>query len=231
MNDDRFDAMVRQLSTARSRRSALRIFGGALVGTAATALFGTGRAGAVFCPFGQTCCPLDQCLAGGGTCVNTFTDSNNCGFCGHVCTGATCANGFCLGGCPQGQTLCGNVCKDTASDPKNCGGCSTTCVQGAACVNGSCQSQCQSGQTLCGGKCVDTRADGLNCGLCGHVCMGFQECVSGTCVESCFTQYPNTTRCGGVCVNVNTDVNHCGSCHRACPPDHRKCENGACLVP
>ncbi len=36
---------------------------------------------------------------GGGTCVDTFTDSNNCGQCNHPCTGSqTCAGGQCVTG-------------------------------------------------------------------------------------------------------------------------------------
>jgi hypothetical protein len=54
--------------------------------------------------------------------VNKLSDNNNCGACGHVCTGGmVCSSGSCV--CPTGYTNCGGNCVDTTSDENNCGGC------------------------------------------------------------------------------------------------------------
>ncbi len=41
------------------------------------------------CLVGEQCCS--------GKCVNTLTNSANCGFCGHICTNAPCIWGLCGG--------------------------------------------------------------------------------------------------------------------------------------
>ncbi len=66
---------------------------------------------------------------GGTTCVDTQSDPNNCGGCGHVCPpafGATCCHGSCLGGPP------------TACTVAPCGVCGPNSVQCAASPNGVC---------------------------------------------------------------------------------------------
>lgn len=49
---------------------------------------GTGGNGAVLCPSGQTNC--------NGACTDVSSDSNNCGYCGNICSsGASCMSGSC----------------------------------------------------------------------------------------------------------------------------------------
>jgi hypothetical protein len=73
-----------------------------------------GDDGGVTCPMGQTLC--------NGQCVNTATDSNNCGACGQACTAPnTCGGGGTPGvcGCTDDGTACqGQVC---GSAVNNCG--------------------------------------------------------------------------------------------------------------
>jgi hypothetical protein len=74
-----------------------------------------------------------------GVCIDTNTDQNNCGTCGHQCaTGQSCAGGACSP-CPSPQIVCvsNNTCTDTTSDPSNCGACGHNC-QGSMCMASLC---------------------------------------------------------------------------------------------
>jgi sulfatase modifying factor 1 len=62
----------------------------------AIGLIATGNGACVACPDTQTLC--------GGYCVDTQTDQNNCGGCGHRCDYYGCQAGHC--GCPPGFTAC-----------------------------------------------------------------------------------------------------------------------------
>jgi hypothetical protein len=73
-----------------------------------------------------------------GQCVNTQTDSNNCGGCGQSCgvTGTSCSQGTCQ--CTAPQVVCNNRCVDVTKDQSNCGFCGHNC-QGNPCTAGLCQ--------------------------------------------------------------------------------------------
>jgi hypothetical protein len=74
-------------------------------------------------------------------CIPTSVDPNNCGGCGHACTGAmACSGGACETTCLPGLTLCANdhTCSDTSSDNGHCGSCTNACPMGQGCVAGSC---------------------------------------------------------------------------------------------
>jgi hypothetical protein len=95
---------------------------------------GTCQNGACSCPPGTTnsngvCCPpgLSGC---GGACVNTATDANNCGACGHSCNGGICVNGNCVCFAESGLTACGGTCVNLQSDSNNCGSCGHQCLPG-----------------------------------------------------------------------------------------------------
>ena len=159
----------------------------------------------------------------GKTCVNTKTDTANCGSCGHTCTApangsVTCTSGSCVSTCNAGYKLCNGSC---IPNDQCCGGCPT-------------------GQTCCNGTtCVNTSTDTSNCGSCGHTCTapanGSVTCTSGSCVSTCNAGYklcngsciPNDQCCGGcpagqtccngtTCVNANTDPANCGACGHTC---------------
>lgn len=51
--------------------------------------------GGATCSAGTCACPADKAAACGTTCVDTKTDSANCGRCGHDCLGGTCSAGKC----------------------------------------------------------------------------------------------------------------------------------------
>jgi hypothetical protein len=77
-----------------------------------------------------------------GTCVDTQSDHDSCGTCGHACMPAeVCANGACAP-CPADQDICNGTCVDTSSDAMNCNGCGMACPMGDVCVAGACQPPC-----------------------------------------------------------------------------------------
>jgi hypothetical protein len=120
------------------------------------------------CTGSQTCC--------NGQCVNTSTDSNNCGSCGNVCTGGTtCQNGQCA--CPSGQTMCTDQCVDTSTNPDNCGACGVICSTGQPCCGGNC---CAYGGECCAGGCLGFGVHCCHSPNGDYVCPDNQTC----CVNS-----------------------------------------------
>ena len=181
---------------------------------------GTCRTSRPTCPTGQTDCTP---MAATPTCVNTQTDSMNCGACGTACAaGSTCQTGACR--CPTGQSLCGRTCVNLQTSATNCGRCGNACATGRVCNAGTCG--CATGTTLCGGNCVNTQTDNANCGACGTTCAGGQTCTAGRC--ACAT---GQTFCGtgtaAACTNTMTDRANCGMCGRACATG-QTCVAGAC---
>ncbi len=81
-------------------------------------------------------CALTECS---GACVDTLTDSANCGGCGHVCSAPTsaCIAGACS--CPGGGLVCSSAC--VPADSQNCGTCGNTCGAGEVCAGSGCGKQ------------------------------------------------------------------------------------------
>jgi hypothetical protein len=179
---------------------------------------------------GPTCqAPMTMCS---GQCVDTTTDSANCGACGVICDyGHTCARGQCE--CVPGLYDCGGYCADFTTDPTNCGDCGIACGPNEYCSAGDCI--CTNGESRCGGTtccpeswtcesgtCIEPCGDSqLNCdGMCVDVMWDPTHC--GACGNGCSTE----TCCGGYCVDSYSDPNNCGNCGVSC--GEGSCCNGIC---
>ena len=147
---------------------------------------GTGGNPGDLCPAGQTACGTD--------CVNTATDSQNCGGCGIPCSNSrSCQAGQCK--CQTGLLECSGSC--VPSDATHCGDCATTCQASQVCSNNACMSSCTGGQTLCGTACVDTTSSNTDCGSCAHACGANQHCASSACVDNSTSGVGGSTGTGG----------------------------------
>jgi len=115
-----------------------------------------------------------------GSCVDTMSNSANCGMCGKACgAGLVCSNGECTATCGTGTTACSGACVDLMASAANCGMCGKACATGEICSSGACA--CGSDQTSCSGTCTNTMTDAANCGACGKACSTGQTCTGGTC--------------------------------------------------
>ena len=123
----------RQLGTARNHRNDFLIAAAALIIGLCIASFGA-SAQPQSCPAGQAICA--------GSCINTLTDTRNCGSCGNSCAiGQACTAGQCVTlSCPAGQAqaICAGSCINTLTDTRNCGSCGNSCSLGQACISGQC---------------------------------------------------------------------------------------------
>ena len=123
-------------------------------------------------------CPLSAPDCCEGACVNTFTQIDNCGTCGHKCPddARACHKGVCGRPCATvdncaadvRSACCGGACIDLTQSST----CGTDCDNIAVCL---------AGQSCCG-ACVDEQTDFYNCGRCGNWCGGAAPaCCAGTC--------------------------------------------------
>ena len=128
--DHSLDSLARGLATGTvSRRKALRLLGGALLGGMMASVSGVAWAappegrgrpcprGAIKC--GDTCCtsPEDRCCR--GVCTNVVFDRSNCGRCGNECG-------------PE-EGCCGERCVPLNTS-QNCGCCGCGCLENEQCV-------------------------------------------------------------------------------------------------
>jgi hypothetical protein len=185
-----FDELAKALAgSGVSRRKALQVMGGFLLGTAVASIPGMAWAKPKpgkcnhnnQCPTGQGCCS--------GTCIDLQSDVNNCGSCGNVCnslqtcnsgqcgeppscictTPTTCASGTgtCCGTAPGGSPQCYcftevNTSQVLCACAQFCDPSRPTCSSSAECPSGSfCGiNPCCGGQQICMVQCGNL---GNNC--------------------------------------------------------------------
>jgi hypothetical protein len=172
--------------------------------------------------------PPVPCTECNGVCVDTNTDTANCGGCGKACAaGKLCTAGACKDNCPSGQTACNGKCVDTSSDPANCGMCGTACTTDQVCANSSCALQCPSPLTMCGASCVDLTHDPAHCGDCGTQCAPANTltaaCMSSKCTyDACAVGHSDCDgmRANGCEADTGSDIMNCGGCGVVCRPQN-----------
>jgi hypothetical protein len=236
MDSRAFDELSRRLAEKTSRGRALKLFGGALVGT----FVGAGSASAggppqKHCKFARYSCRrnIDCC-------------SNNC--CNRICCddGMTCCGGECIR-CPAGQTVdpntcecvggtpgpvCGNgVCESgesCTSCPQDCGDCPPTCPNGVCDAGETCQT-CPEDCGPCPPECGDGFCDqgaGETCANCPQDCGQCPpQCGDGFCDqgagETCANCPQDCGQCPGFCGDGNCDQfagEDCFNCPADCCP-------------
>ena len=194
------------------------------------------------CTFGQVCmnakcvagcnpqhpCPSgDGCCNGG--CVNTVSDSKNCGACGNACAaGQSCCGSVCVSNTSTANCgTCGNVCPDIVNGTRAC--------TGGACAIGACNSgflDCDS--NISNGCELNGTADPKNCGACGNACgtpaNATAPCVGGKCQLTCTGSFKDcdgkySTGCE---VDTSSDPKNCGACGNTCSSG--MCTGGQCTV-
>jgi len=203
------DELAKRLADANvSRRGALRLLAGALLGGVLGSIPGVASAqggrpsGAQGgCPYpgqvkvkGQCQCPSGQEICG-GRCVSTSCPEDQ------PFNPATCACG-----CPGRQTVVNGECVC----PEN-----TDCTASGGTLNADCQCECPSDKPLCGGALVPPSCVSNNCpegqwfepNLC--VCLGPCASLNGYC-EAIFSTCCDTPE-GPFCCPESTPEGQCGS--------------------
>lgn len=195
-------------------------------GTSATLVRGSALASAVCTP--NTLCGIE--------CIDTSTDSNNCGKCDNVCalpnTTSTCQAGSCrVGTCTAGYGNCDQVsangCETPLNTLTNCGACGSVCNlphADEACNAGICQvSTCESGYANCDGSnangCEAQLGTITHCSSCTDTCAVLPNTVAscnGTCQYACKAGYSDCDASPG-CETK-------GACTQACTP--QSCNDG-----
>jgi hypothetical protein len=180
-------------------------------------ILGDAGTGICNCPLPYSVCPEND---GGSACVDPYSDSLNCGVCGHACPSTQdCVLGECR--CKPSPTVVecdtdgGLVCVDLSTNPDGCG------IRDPGCeaCGGEDSANC------CSGFCSNLLGSS-DCGACGNICIS-GSCIlgdAGTGVCDCPAPY---SWCGPVCVDIDTDYDHCGGC-TTCSAPATQCVQGRC---
>ena len=191
--DHSLDEVARGLASGNvSRRRALKIMGGALLGSVLAAVPGTAWA--------NDCRPSGSRCRGDRQCCTRNCVPNPSGE-GRIC------------GCPAGKTACKERCVNLQRNERHCGACFNRCPEDFECVGGQCVPQCGPGVvcdvsfTQCGQEtgqlcaCTDRLEGGTVCGatFCGPPCTSSDECVQ-VFGPGAVCQAPGTGCCGQACI-------------------------------
>jgi hypothetical protein len=232
MDETRFDTLARSLSDLPTRRAALRLLAGGMVGGLLSAIrVAPLRAAQPSDRDGDQLYDDDETNVYG---TNPDSPDSDCD---GVLDGPEIYYGTdplgppgCAPTCPVGQAICGGVCIDVSADPNNCGGCGVVCGGSDVCSGGVCLAPAPTsdlkcavqGLSYCGGTCTNTLSDVNNCGACGNSCPLGGYCEGGACLGGCAGTF-----CNGVCVDTKSDGNNCGACGNVCQMALTCCR-GAC---
>ncbi|MGA2418342.1 MAG: hypothetical protein ABSF55_03835 [Candidatus Staskawiczbacteria bacterium] len=168
-----------------------------------------------------TSCSIGVCCD--ESCVDTTSDTSNCGSCSNYCFGTTpdCYN---------------SGCYDLSDDDSNCGSIGNACGGASPdCIGGSCScdgNSCSGTTPYCSsGTCYDLYNDNSNCGTFGNVCSGANpSCYEGSCVCGTSTCSGTEPYCNsGTCYDLYNDSSNCGSYGNVCSGANPSCYEGSCV--
>lgn len=183
-----FDELARALASGSlSRRKALRLMGGLLVGSALGSIPRVAWADDDRCSEEQTRC--------GDRCVNLKTNERHCGSCRNRCR--------------SNQTCCNGNCVNLQRNERHCGRCGNRCAEGQECVGGVCGGgcvsnggACDSGSECCSGNCKS--------GMCVESCIppNAIPCDPLNPFAACGPAVPGGCQCG---VEASSGAHYCVS--------------------
>ncbi|MFO0648321.1 MAG: hypothetical protein U0326_18925 [Polyangiales bacterium] len=169
--------------------------------------------------------PRAQC---GTACVDTLTDTSNCGGCGRACaSGQQCNSGTCMTGttsCTSPRVMCGSSCVDLSTDATNCGVCGFRCATGQTCSAGVCRTGTTT-TSRAGAACTNPDPMGgvdPACGTGSLVCVDTQS--TPICTNVCDNNASQTNEqaqcegAGSTCLTVGDGTTAQSLCTAACRP-------------
>lgn len=159
-------------------------------------------------------------------CVDTSSNSANCGGCGTGCSADAGKNG-----------CCNSVCTDTIGNVDDCGGCGKVCssnnVPSRACGGGACTGGCAAltadcdNDKLTDGCETDVSGNPDKCGGCAKVCSNnhvtSRTCAGGVCNGPCalgFADCNGDRLTDGCEANLGNEPANCGGCGKVCSTNH-----------
>lgn len=184
----------------------------------------------------------------GMACVDTTTDTSNCGACGRVCPAplggrSTCVSGSCARTCPTGQHECDGRCTpdvSTSSCGARCAPCATVTNASATCAAGACGFVCDDPYEDCDSSATNGCEVNLNtsvtsCGRCGTACTAPTNatpvCTGGRCGTVCRAGFGDcdANPSNGCETVVPSFIIGCGACGSMGCDDGNPCTDDDCV--